>query len=197
MSTLLVFICWARRRAYLGSSMLAKSTQLLTTTLSMYTMCRQIHYLFGQPQWQRLEVNRCSQAAIVRGRASIKNANVVRKISSVILTAPTKINELCHCSSLCLRYMYFSSIHYWTCKLFVYWNLLPTKTRTRCGNIKTATTRISHYGISPHARTRCGCYKPATTRNFVSWLFWYCHNAFWIFFPLIERFPSLSVTFPL
>jgi hypothetical protein len=26
------------------------------------------------------------------------------------------------------------------------------------------------------------------------WLFRYCHNAFWSFFPLIERFPCLSVT---
>ena len=43
--------------------------------------------------------------------ASIKSANVVRKILrvilSVILTAPAKINELRHCSSLGLRYMYF------------------------------------------------------------------------------------------
>jgi hypothetical protein len=28
----------------------------------------------------------------------------------------------------------------------------------------------------------------------VSWLFGYCNNAFWLFFSLIERFPSLSVT---
>jgi hypothetical protein len=27
------------------------------------------------------------------------------------------------------------------------------------------------------------------------WLFRYCHNAFWSFFPLIERFPCLSVTY--
>ena len=43
--------------------------------------------------------------------ASIKSANVVRKIRSVILsiilTAPAKINELRHCSSFGLRYMYF------------------------------------------------------------------------------------------
>jgi hypothetical protein len=52
----------------------------------------------------------------------------------------------------------------------------------------TATTRISHHGISWHATTRCGCYKTSTTRNFMSWLFWYCHNPFWLFF-----FRSLSV----
>ena len=48
--------------------------------------------------------------------ASIKSANVVRKIRSVILsiilTAPAKINELRHCSSLGLCYMYFLSINY-------------------------------------------------------------------------------------
>jgi hypothetical protein len=82
--------------------MLAMSSQLLTT-LSMYMMCPQIHRLFGQSQWQRLEVSRGLQAATVRGNASIKSANVIRKISSVILsvilTAPAKINKLCRCSS--------------------------------------------------------------------------------------------------
>jgi hypothetical protein len=57
-----------------------------------------------------------------------------------------------------------------------------------------ASTKISHHGICSHARTRCGCYKTSTTRNFVAWLFWYCHNAFCLFYSLIERFPSLSVT---
>jgi hypothetical protein len=33
------------------------------------------------------------------------------------------------------------------------------------------------------------------TRNFLSWLFRYCHNAFWFFISFIERFPSLSVTY--
>ena len=30
----------------------------------------------------------------------------------------------------------------------------------------TATTRLSHHGISSHATTRCVCLKTATTRNF-------------------------------
>jgi hypothetical protein len=62
-----------------------------------------------------MEVSRGLQAAIVRGTASIKSANV-RKLSSVILsvilTAPAKINKLYRCSSLCLRYMYFPAIYY-------------------------------------------------------------------------------------
>jgi hypothetical protein len=63
-----------------------------------------------------LEVSRGLQAAIVRGTASIESANVVLRISSVILSvilkAPAEINELRRCSSLCLRYMYLTSIHY-------------------------------------------------------------------------------------
>ena len=35
----------------------------------------------------------------------------------------------------------------------------------------TATTRLSHHGISSHATTRCVCLKTATTRNFALWLF--------------------------
>jgi hypothetical protein len=72
-------------------------------------MCLQVHCLFGQLQLQRLEVSRGLQAAIGRDIALLKSANVVRKVSSailsVILTAPAKINKLCLCSSLCLRYM--------------------------------------------------------------------------------------------
>jgi hypothetical protein len=214
MSTVLLFICWARRKVCSRGSMPAKSSQLLTTTSSMYMVCPQIHYLCSQPQWQHLEISRGLQAAIVRGTASIKSAHVVRKISSVILsvilTAPAKLNELFRCSSLCLHYVYFSSIHYWTCKLSIYWNLLPqfvTTCLVSCRGCQrkrlrralaipldqkafrsfslTATTQISHRGISSHARTRCGCYKISMTRSFVSWLFWYCPKAFWLFFSLI------------
>ena len=49
-STLLGFICWAPRKAYLSGCMLAMNSQLLTTTSSRHTMCPQVHYLFGQPQ---------------------------------------------------------------------------------------------------------------------------------------------------
>jgi hypothetical protein len=109
--------------------------------------------------------------------------------------------------------MHFSSIYYWTCKLFIYWKLLPQFSMTYltscrgckwkrlwrvlaiqcCQNMLwsfslTATMQISHNGNSSHDRTRCDCYKTSTTRNFVSWLFRYCHNVFWLFFR------SLSVT---
>jgi hypothetical protein len=215
MSPLVVFICWARSKAYLSGCMLALISQLLTTS-SMYMICPQIHCLFGQPHWQRLEVSRGLQAAIIRGTASIKSSNVVRKLSSVILsvilTAPAKINKLYRCSSLCLRYMYFPSIYYWTCKLLIYRNLLPqfgTTYVTSCRGCKrkrprrvlainccqnalrsfylTATTRISQHGNSSQARTRCGCYKTSTTRSFGSWLFRFGHYAIWLFFSLIER----------
>jgi hypothetical protein len=86
--------------------------------------------------------------------------------------------------------MYFSSIHYWTSKLFIYWKLLPqfgttcliscrgckrkwprcTLAMPLCQNVfrsfsLTATTRISHRGISSHARTHCGCFDIATTHS--------------------------------
>ena len=35
----------------------------------------------------------------------------------------------------------------------------------------TATTRLSHHGISSNATTPCGCLNAATTRHFALWLF--------------------------
>jgi hypothetical protein len=113
--------------------------------------------------------------------------------------------------------MYLTSIHYWTCKLFIYWHLpqFATTCLITCRGCKrkrpqrylasplhqnafrsfslTATTRISQHGISSNAKTRCGCYKISTTRNFVSWIFWYYHNTFCFFFahwmfPLYEHY---------
>ena len=104
MSSHLGFIWWARRKAYLSGCMLTMNSQLLTTTSLRHMTCPQVHYLFGQPPWKRLEINRDLYAAIVKGTASIKSANVFRKIQrvilSVILTATANINELRHCSSL-------------------------------------------------------------------------------------------------
>ena len=41
MSTLVGFICWPRRKAYLSGCMLAMNSQLLTTTSSRHMMCPQ------------------------------------------------------------------------------------------------------------------------------------------------------------
>jgi hypothetical protein len=74
------------------------------------------------------------------------------------------------------------------------WQLNVAK--TRCGRSnrflqqpRCESMRNSHRGNSSLSRTRCGCYKTSTTRNFGSWLFRVCHNAFWLFF----FFCSLSV----
>ena len=56
----------------------------------------------------------------------------------------------------------------------------------------TATTRLSHH--MPHATTRCGCLKTVTTRNFGLWRFLKRHDALQSFFPINERFWSLSST---
>jgi hypothetical protein len=91
-------------------------------------------------------------------------------------------NKLCRCSLLCLHYMYFSSIHYWTCKLFISWNLLPQFGRTyltSCrGCWRKLPRRVLEIKIWPERIAVV--FSTSHEANFASWQFFTCQNALWL-----------------